>query len=199
MCSSCNSSKNNRFTKSDVDELIRIEESGEQVISWHSQAIWDAIKHTIKNDADAKFASSVMAKCHQNVLNILSIIYKKTGRDFLMRYLHPEYSLVDYRFENVDLLHLDNLKIIPTPLDSKNKRKNQERYVRIAFESLEEFSTKKNRKNYFIIDENSKELNPIITAIMSAEHDMADKLLRQLIQRVSNSILEKETDERIFG
>ena len=127
-----------------------------------------------------------MAKCHQNVLNILSIIYKKTGRDFLMRYLHPEYSLVDYRFENVDLLHLNNLKIIPTPLDSKNKRKNQERYVRIAFESLEEFSTKKNRKNYFIIDENSKELNPIITAIMSAEHDMADKLLRQLIQRVSN-------------
>lgn len=90
-----------------------------------------------------------MAKCHQNVLNILSIIYKKTGRDFLMRYLHPEYSLVDYRFENVDLLHLNNLKIIPTPLDSKNKRKNQERYVRIAFESLEEFSTKKNRKNYF--------------------------------------------------
>lgn len=84
MCNSCNSSKNNRFTKSDVDELIRIEENGGQVISWHSKAIWDAVKHTIKNDADAKFASSVMAKCHQNVLNILSIIYKKTGRDFLI-------------------------------------------------------------------------------------------------------------------
>lgn len=104
MCSSCNSSKNNRFTKSDVDELIRIEESGEQVISWHSKAIWDAVKRTIKNDADAKFASSVMAKCHQNVLNLLSIIYKKTGSEFLMRYLHPEYSMVDYRFEDVDLL-----------------------------------------------------------------------------------------------
>lgn len=71
MCNSCNSSKNNRFTKSDVDELIRIEENGGQVISWHSKAIWDAVKHTIKNDADAKFASSVMAKCHQNVINIL--------------------------------------------------------------------------------------------------------------------------------
>lgn len=199
MCSSCNSSKNNRFTKSDVDKLIRIEESGEQVISWHSKAIWDAIKHTIKNDADAKFASSVMAKCHQNVLNILSIIYRKVGSEFLMRYLHPKYSLADYRFENVDLLHLENLKIISTPLDSKNRRKNQERYVRIAFESLEEFSNKKNRKNYFIIDENSKELDPIISAIMSGEHDMADNLLRQLIQRVSYSILEKETHERIFG
>ena len=199
MCSSCNSSKNNRFSKSDVDELIRIEESGVPVVSWHSKAIWDAIKHTIKNDADAKFASSIMAKCHQNVLNILSIIYRKTGREFLMRYLHPEYSLVDYRFENVDLLHLENLKIIATPLNSKNKRKNQERYVRIAFESLEEFSNKTNRKNYFIINENSKELNPIISAITFGEHDKADMLLKQLIQIVCNSILEKETHERIIG
>lgn len=199
MCSSCNSAKNNRFTKSDVDELIRIEKSGEQVISWHSQAIWDAVKHTIKNDADAKFASSVMAKCHQNVLNILSIIYKKTGSEFMMRYLHPEYSLIDYRFEDVDLMHLENLQIIATPLDSKNKRKNQERYVRIAFESLEEFSNKKNRKNYFLINEDSKELDPILTAIMFGEHEKADKLLRELIHCVSNSILEKETHERIFG
>lgn len=140
-----------------------------------------------------------MAKCHQNVLNILSIIYKKTGTEFLLRYLHPEYSLVDYRFEDVDLLHLENLKIISTPLDSKNKRKNQERYVRIAFESLEEFSNKKNRKNYFLIDEDSKELDPIIASITLREYDKADKLLRQLIESVSNCILEKETHERLFG
>ena len=199
MCSGCNSSKNNCLTKNDVDRLIRIEESGEQVISWHSQAIWDAVKHTIKNDADAKFASSIMAKCHQNVLNIFSIIYKKTGNVFLRRYLHPEHSLVDYRFEDVDLLHLEKLKIISTPLDSKNKRKNQERYVRIAFESLEEFSNKTNRKNYFLIEENSKELDPIIAAIKSEEHDKADSLLRQLIQNISNSILEKETPETLLG
>lgn len=199
MCSSCNSSKNNRFTKKDVDELLKIEASGEQVISWHSKAIWDALKHTIKNDIDAKFASSVMAKCHQNVINILSLIHKKTGRDFLMRYLHPEYSLVDYRFKDVDLMHLDKIKVISSPLDSKNKRKNQERYVRIAFESLEEFSKKKNRKNYFLIDENSKELDAITTAIMYREYDKADELLRQLIQSVSNSILEKETYERLHG
>lgn len=199
MCSNCNSSKNNRFTKNDVDALLRIEKTGEQVISWHSKAIWDAIKYTIKNDIDAKFASSVMAKCHQNVINILSLIHQKTGRDFLMRYLHPEYSLVDYRFQNVDLMHLDKLKVISTPLDSKNKRKNQERYVRIAFESLEEFSKKKNRKNYFLIDENSKELNNITTAIMFMEYDKADELLRKLIESVSNSILERETYERLYG
>lgn len=199
MCNSCNSSKNNRFTKKDIDELLRIEAEGGQVISWHSKYIWDAVKHTVKDDADAKFASSVMAKCHQNVINILSIIYHKTGRDFLLRYLHPEYSLVDYRFENVDLLNLDEIEIIATPLDSKNKRNNQERYVRIAFESLDEFSKKKNRKNYFLIEEGSEEIQPIIKAIQEEEFRKADFLLKNLIRSVSNKILEKETEERQNG
>lgn len=199
MCSSCNSSKNNRFTKNDVDELLRIEESGEQVISWHSKAIWDAVKHTIKNDEDAKFASSVMAKCHQNVINILSLIYQKTGHDFLMRYLHPKYSLVDYRFEDVDLKHLDRIKIISAPLDSKNKRKNQERYVRIAFESLDDFAKKKNRKNYLLIDENSEELDTVIMPILKGDFCTADKLLKRLIEDVSNYIYKKETFERNQG
>jgi len=199
MCNSCNSSKNNRFTKRDVDELLRIEAEGCQVISWHSKYIWDAVKHTVKDDADAKFASSVMAKCHQNVINILSIIYHKTGRDFLLRYLHPEYSLVDYRFDNVDLLHLDEIDIIATPLESKNKRKNQERYVRIAFESLDEFSKKKNRKNYFLIEEDSEGIQPVIVAIQNGEFETADILLKNLIRSVSNKILEKETEERQNG
>lgn len=116
-----------------------------------------------------------------------------------MRYLHPEYSLVDYRFEDVDLQNLDNLKIISTPLDSKNKRKNQERYIRIAFKSLEEFSKKKNRKNYFFIDEESNELDSVITAILFEEYDKADKLLRQFIESISNLILEKEEHDRLFG
>lgn len=199
MCSSCNSSKNNRFTKKDVDELQRIEESGEQVISWHSKAIWDAVKHTIKNDEDAKFASSVMAKCHQNVINILSLIFQKTGHDFLMRYLHPKYSLVDYRFEDVDLKHLDRIKIISAPLDSKNKRKNQERYVRIAFESLDDFAKKKNRKNYLLIDENSEELDTVIMPILEGDFCTADKLLKRLIEDISNYIYKKETFERNHG
>lgn len=199
MCNSCNSSKNNRFTKKDVDKLLRIEAEGEQIISWHSKYIWDAIKHTIKDDVDAKFASSVMAKCHQNVINILSIIYHKTGGDFLLRYLHPEYSLVDYRFENVDLLNLDEIKIIATPLDSKNKRNNQERYVRIAFESLDEFAKKGNRKNYFLIEEDSEEIRPVIDAIQNKKFIEADTLLKNLIRSVSSKILKKETEERQNG
>lgn len=167
------------------------------MISWHSKYIWDAVKYTIKNDADAKFASSIMAKCHQNVINILSIIYRQTGREFLLRYLHPEYSLVDYRFDNVNLKHLDRIKIISSPLDSKNKRNNQERYVRIAFEALDDFSKKKNRKNDFLIEEDSEEIKPVLTAIQNREFEKADILLNGLIQRVDDIILEKEKKGKV--
>lgn len=192
MCSSCNSSKNNRFSKADVEKLLKLEEKGEQVISWHSKFIWDLLKNKISNDYEAQKASSIMAKCHQNILNILALIHKKTGIEFLLRYLHPEYSMMDYRFESFDLMHLDRMKIIEKPLDSKNKRKNQERYIRIAFESLDDFLAKDNRKNYFLIGEMSQELNPIILAIKNRSFDLADNLLNDLIKDVSLRIYNRE-------
>ncbi len=193
MCSSCNSSKNNRFSKADVDTLIALENKGEQVVSWHSKYIWDLLKNNITDDATAQKASSIMAKNHQNVLNILALVHKKTGKEFLMRYLHPEYSMVDYRFDNFDLKHLDRMIVLANPLDSANKRKNQERYVRVAFESLEEFLAKDNRKNYFLIEEDSQELNPIIFAIRSRNYDLADRRLKELIKEVSSRIYQIET------
>ena len=192
LCKSCNSAKNNRFTKSDVDELIALENEGCQVVSWHSQYIWDMVKTRIKHDIDAKKASSIMAKCHQNILNILALIHKKTGKEFLMRYLHPEYSMMDYRFENFDFNHLDQITIITNPLDNKNKKKNQDRYVRIAFESLDNFLAKDNRKNYFLIEEKSRELKPIVNAIGKGKFDLADQKLKELIKCVSMRIYQLE-------
>ena len=197
MCNSCNSSKNNRFTKADVDTLIKLEKEGETVISWHSKYIWDKIKCQIKDDKDAKFASSVMAKCHQNVLNILALIYKHTGRNLLIRYLHPKYSLIDYRFSNVDLHNLKDINIHWETLDSKNKRNNQERYIRIAFDSLKEFLKKENRKNYFLVNEDTQELKDIIDNVRWGRLVLADGLLGILISKISNEILKREVDARI--
>ena len=198
MCKSCNSSKNNRFTKADVDALIKLENSGAQVISWHSKYIWGIVKNGITNDAEAKKASSIMAKCHQNILNILAIIHKKTGTEFLMRYLHPEYSMMDYHFENFDLKHLDRMVVIANPLDSKNKRNNQERYIRIAFESLDEFLSKDNRKNYFLIDENSDELKPILKTIQIKDYENADSYLKDLIKKISVRIFTIENGLKAY-
>ena len=87
---------------------------------------------------------------------------------------------------------MSKLKIIQSPLDSKNKRNNQERYVRIAFESLKEFGEKKNRKNYFLIDEHSAELDDIISSIDSRNYHLADTKLKKLIEEISNRIVKLE-------
>jgi hypothetical protein len=101
--------------------------------------------------------------------------------------------MMDYRFENFDLKHLDRIVVLANPLDSKNKRNNQERYVRIAFESLEDFLVKDNRKNYFLINETSQELSPVLFAIRSKNYDQADKMLKELIREVSLRIYQIET------
>ena len=83
--------------------------------------------------------------------------------------------------------------VIANPLDSKNKRNNQERYVRIAFESLEDFLAKDNRKNYFLISETSEELSPVLFAIRRKNYDLADRRLKELIREVSSRIYQIET------
>ena len=103
----------------------------------------------LQDDDSAKALSSIMLKCHQNVLYLFSKIYKDTGKEYLSRFLHPDYSFVDYRFENFDPFDWSKLKVISEALESKNKQKNSERYVRIAFESLQQFEEKDNRKTIF--------------------------------------------------
>ena len=192
MCKSCNSSKNNRFTKSDVEALIDIEKRGKTVISWHSQYIWDALKGNITDDETAKKLSNIMVTCHQNVLKLFSIIYQQIGEEFLLHYLHPEYSKFDYRFENFNPLNLSTLKIIETELDSANKRSNSERVVRIAFEALEEFDKKDNRRTKFYIDIESPEFRDLIFVIQEQSFEDADAVIKKYIARLTQTIIDAE-------
>lgn len=196
LCDSCNSAKNNRFYAKDVKRLIELECEGHVVISWHSKYIWDKLKFDIIDDNDSKRLSNIMALSHQNVLKLLSLILIKSqkGFEFLLRYLHPELCMFDYRFENFDPFDLSKLKIIKKELDSKNKRKNQTRYIRISFEALMDFALKDNRRNrYYIEDErfyNKKE--NIIKLVNLQLFDEADKSLRLLIDNLQEYIIENE-------
>lgn len=80
MCKACNSAKNNRLSLSDVRKLLTLEADGNQVVSWHSQYIWDKYKNTITSDKDARKLSSLMLKCHQNVLKLFSLFTKRRER-----------------------------------------------------------------------------------------------------------------------
>lgn len=202
LCDSCNSSKNNRLTMDDINRLLALEDDGHVVISWHSKSLWDRLKKTIHTDEEAKKLSSIMASYHQNVLYIFGIIYYWTGNifldensdTFLDRYLHPEYSMYDYRFLNFDPFHLEELEIIETPLDSKNKRKNQERYRRIAYESLMSFHQKDNRRKSYYFEDDSIDVQEIIELVRNYQTDAASDKLKILLDKLATVIIEKEWD-----
>lgn len=133
-----------------------------------------------------------MVTCHQNVLKLFSIIYQRTGEEFLMHYLHPEYSKFDYRFENFNPLDLSTLKIIETELDSANKRSNSERVVRIAFEALKEFDKKDNRRTTFYIDVESPKFSDLISVIQEQSFEDADTAIKEYIANLTQTIIDTE-------
>ena len=111
-----------------------------------------------------------------------------------MRYLHPEYSMFDIRFENFDPTDLTKLVILRNELDSKNKRKNQDRYIRIAFESLEEFKSKDNRRTIINLEPYATYIDKLIQMIMYGDHNTADKYLRSLINKIGDDIINTTWD-----
>ncbi|MBQ4407957.1 MAG: restriction endonuclease [Bacteroidales bacterium] len=148
MTKSENSAKNNRMSLNDVQTLIKDEDNGEQVISWHSKYIWDLLKHKVKTDEDAVKLSSIMRNNLHHILLALSIISENGGNDFLETLLNPEYSFYDYKFVGFNPQTGEYKSVETKNLTGKNQQNNVERYKRIAFESLEEYKSKNNRRQY---------------------------------------------------
>lgn len=187
MCKSCNSSKNNRLYKSDVDALLRLESQNETVVSWHSKYVWDKLKNTITNDEDAFKLSKIMNACHKNVLYLFYLIYSKTGNDFLMRYLHPEYSMFNHTITRLDLTDLSKLEIKSKPSQSLNRQKTRERYIRIAFEALKKVGEKNNRKVKMVIK--NIEVQNLFFLIQNKQYKLADIEIRKIISSAADKII----------
>ena len=188
MCQSCNSAKNNRFTLDDIQLLLADEQRGENVVSWHSKDIWDLLKNEIRTDEQARRLSNIMLTCHQNVLKVFSMLFYCTGKEFLKRYLNPDYAMYDVRFNNFDPLDLSHLEITRTPLDSKNKESNKNRYLRVSFEALQNFDEKDNRKTRFYTDSVNDEINSIISSVRNNNISEADRELKITIKKLSEII-----------
>lgn len=189
MCKGCNSSKNNRLYKSDIDTLIELETQNNQVVSWHSKYVWDKLKHTIGNDNDAFKLSKIMNACHKNVLYLFYLIYSATGKEFLMRYLHPEFAMFNHKVTKLDLANLSKSSISTSPTKSKNKQNMRSRYIRVAFDSLESVGQKKNRKIKIIVSKDDPLVHKIITLINENKFEEADMQIRIMINKLSDSVI----------
>lgn len=140
-----NAAKNNRMSLNDVSVLISDEKNGEQVVSWHSKYLWDFLKNKIKNDIDAVKLSVLMRKNLHWILTILSMIEERGFRKFLIQFLNLDYSNYDYKFSD---FQPDGsfLAIVKIEKKGRNQENNKDRYIRVAFESLEGYKTKDNRR-----------------------------------------------------
>lgn len=161
LCRACNSRKNNRMFFNDVKALLGSERSGNKVISWHSKFIWDLLKNKVKNQQDALKLSKLMRKNLHNVLTILALVSKSGHKEFLRKFLHPEHSYYDYRFINFEPTRGPE-EIIKKPLDSKNKRKNARRYIKISFESLNDYRGVEKRKTKVLKNKKIDEMLDIL-------------------------------------
>lgn len=143
-----NSAKNNRMSLSDIKTLLADEAKGEQVISWHSKHLWDKLKNKVTTNKEAVALSVLMRNNLHQILLTLSIISENGYNEFLIKLLNPDYSFYDYIFTEFDFKTGNYKKVKQKALTGKNQQNNVDRYIRVAFESLESYKGKKNRKQY---------------------------------------------------
>lgn len=160
-----NSAKNNRMSLEDVNELLQ-DEKTEQIVSWHSQSIWDELKNKVKTDKDAIKLSDLMRKNIHHVLIIFSMIDDKGYKPFLESFLNPQHSFFDYKFEGFDPKTGRYEKVTSKELTGKNQKNNTERYYRVAFDKLKEYKEIDNRKvNIWKNDDVDKEIEKLFTLL----------------------------------
>lgn len=189
LCNSCNSSKNNRMTLEDVKHLIKDERKGEKVVSWHSKFIWDKMKFQVRTDNDAIKLSTIMRKNLHYVLTVFSLITENQGESFMMRYLNTEFAKFDYDFTQFNPL-TGEFKAKQFTVDSKNTQSNAERFIRVSFESLNEYSTKENRRNLPITNKSTLDgMENLLLLVRKKDYSMSEQALKQIIEEIGMSLL----------
>lgn len=134
-----NSAKGNRLSFGDVKKLVRSEESGETVISWHSVYVWDEFKMKVKCDGEAKILSSVLRANMHFVMILLSRLDEAGYSEYLKSLLNLHYSYADYHFFGLNTETGEFKSVVKVERTGKNQSNNAERRERIAFESLRSY------------------------------------------------------------
>lgn len=192
MTKSENSAKNNRMSFNDIQTLITDESIGEQVISWHSKYIWDLLKNKVTNDIEAVKLSSIMRNNLHQILMIFSIISENGYNEFLTELLNPEYSFYDYKYKEFNPKTGEYREVITKNLTGKNQQNNVDRYKRIAFESLENYKSKENRRQY--VWENSEideSIERVLQCLANNDKTTALSQLKQTFKTLANKAAEK--------
>ncbi|NJN13461.1 MAG: helix-turn-helix domain-containing protein [Richelia sp. RM1_1_1] len=198
LCKPCNSAKNNRMTLRDVIHLRQVEAEGEKVISWHSQALWDARKNDVVDDEKALRLSKLLRDNRHTLMSILQKIEAGGHFTFLAAFLNLKEAEHKVEFVN---LQVENSR---TFFDRINRRYQENKYVkeqkarrfRVAFQSLREYFSKENR-NAFVIS--SSEIDNTVETALSVLQESANTIREldyEIAALLSNGV--RETVEQKY-
>lgn len=145
LCKSCNSGRNRYWSPADIQKLIKYEEKGHVVASRHIKQLWDACKHEVVTDKDARILSNRLRANQHHYLLGLDKIRQRGYYDVLMCFLEPEHSQHTYSFEGFDPATLEYDHIIEKDRADTFAESRGARMVRIAMAALPNYASKKNR------------------------------------------------------
>lgn len=187
-----NSARNNRMTLNDVRLLIE-DEKKEGVISRHSKYVWDLLKNKVMDDAGALQLSKLMRENMHYVLSIFSFLAERNHSSFLIKnFLHPEYADYSIKFEKFDPKTGLYKRMIKTKGTKKQYKNNAERYIRISFESLEQYSQKKNRNlKRWLTEDIKNSLREVLQYLKNGNEDKALSRLLATLKIVAKNLAKK--------
>lgn len=190
-----NSSKRDRLLKEDINSIIQIEsETNVSPISWFSKIIWEHIKNHYEQFPDKLEDYRILLKQNMNnFMEVLWYIYNKggiSGKKFLTHFLlEPKFNYFqyDYTFDYLGRIESE------TPRNITNAtRKEFDRFMRVAFEAIEDYHSKDNRN---IKDNLTKEDYSILDKIcrLIAENKISEEafaLLQDLMETIQRRLIE---------
>lgn len=190
-----NSTKRDRLQIVDIEHIIENEaRTGIYPMSWQSKLIWEYIKKNYVSNPD-KVPTVYRDALKQNMTNymhILRVILENcpnNGEAFLVNaFLEPNYKYFEYSYsfnEKGEITHKE-----PRHFTGRNVNET-ERYVRIAIESVYDYSEKDNRNNKH--DLSSSELSSLnnLCKIIETSSDTPNnkKAVISLIEQIERRII----------
>lgn len=191
-----NSAKRDRLQYNDIIELKKIEDTNNIcVINWYSYLIWKFIKENLDITSDLELFRKMLKTNLQYYMELLWNIVNKCknkGIDFLVRnFLEPKYSDFKYDYEFNELGQI----ISKAPRhETDASRKEFDRFVRISFESVNEFHEKENRKTNISFTKEQMITIDMICKMINEEEDseLILDVIKDFVRSIELNIIENK-------
>lgn len=198
MSSGENSSKRDKLSLEDINALIRIENAtGVSAISSFSANLWQYIKQNyIDNKEHIPIYRELLKQNMNNFMFILWTIQDKCkikGKKLLITaFLEPKFDYFNYNYS-----FTASGEIIGTTLRHKTDSSKNEinRYIRVAFEAIDDYNEKNNRNFKNSLDE--VDFNSLYEICTLINNDYNQDIIINQLQKLFISIQQKLIEKNI--